>query len=60
MAFRNTMALSCIIFGIKRDIGRKSRFFQAFCIRPSTPPIRGIPVSILFGTDKQEWYFWGT
>ena len=28
-----TMALSCIISEIKRDIGRKSRFFHTPCIR---------------------------
>jgi len=39
-----TMALSCIISEIKRDIGRKSGFFR-------TPlefdaPVRGIPVGV--------------
>jgi len=28
-----TLAVSCIISGIKRDIGRKSRSFHASCIR---------------------------
>jgi len=39
-----TMAVSCIISEIKRDIGKKSRFFMpaVFDI-----PVRGIPVGIL-------------
>jgi len=34
-----TMALSCIICEIKRDVGRKSRFFHIPL--HSTPPLRG-------------------
>ena len=35
------MALSCVISEIKRDIGRKSRFFHTPL--HSTPPLRGSP-----------------
>ena len=38
-----TMAVSCIISGIKRDIGLKSPFF----IPPSTPILGGVPVGIV-------------
>jgi len=36
-----TMALSCIVSEIKRDIGRKSLFFHT--LLHSTPPLRGFP-----------------
>ena len=47
------MALSCIIFEIKRDIGRKSRFFhnRAF----DTP--KGENIVIPFDAEKLE--LWG-
>ena len=52
-----TMALSCIIPEIKRDIGRKSYFFLPTL--NSTPPVRGtrLSIAIPFGTEKLEW--WG-
>jgi len=51
-----TMALSGINSEIKRDIGRKTRFFH-------TPPafdvqLAGVPrwnIAITFGTEKLEW-----
>ena len=52
-----TMALSCIISEIKRDIGRKSSFFSyplAF-----DAPVRGGDScrnsAMTFGTEKLEW-----
>jgi len=35
-----TIALSCIVSGIQRDIGRKSRFEFLYLLY-STPPLRG-------------------
>jgi len=50
-----TMALSCIVFDMKRDIGRKSRFFHS-------PPafyafVRGPRwnIAMTFGAEKREW-----
>ena len=40
-----TIALSCISFEIKRDIGRKSWFFHTPCIHP--PPLVGSPSKYL-------------
>ena len=53
-----TMALSCIISKIKRDIGRKSRFFHIPAMH-STPPLGGFRrnIAIPFGTEKLKW--WG-
>jgi len=50
-----TMDLSCIVIEIKRDIGRKSWFFQtpAFDIPVRDGPRRNIAMT--FGTEKQEW-----
>jgi len=39
-----TIALSCISFEIKRDIGRKSWFFHTPCIHP--PSVSRVPVEI--------------
>ena len=47
-----TMALYCIISEIKRDIGRKSRFFHTPCIRR---PFRGSPRQYSDG-DSPVWY----
>jgi len=53
--FTVTVALSCIISEIKRNTGRKSRFFH-------TPPAIDAPVrgpsrniATTFGVEKQEW-----
>jgi len=48
-----TIALSCIISEIKRDIGRKSRFLPtpAFDVLA-----RGSPSAYCHGTEKSEWY----
>jgi len=50
------MALFCIISEIKRDVGRKSRFFHA---RPAfDAPVRGGPrhnIAITFGLGILEW-----
>jgi len=40
-----TITLSCIIFEIKRDNGRKSQFSHT-------------PRDIMFGTQKLEWLFY--
>ena len=48
--FIGTMALSCIIFEIKRDLGRKSRFFS---YRTCSRSRRNI--AIKFGVKKLEW-----
>jgi len=47
-----TMALSCTISEIKRDIGRKSWIFHtpAFDI-----PIRWVPIILPFDMDKLDW-----
>jgi len=48
------MALSCIIWEIKRDIGRKSHFF----IPPAfDAPFRGPRrnIAMTFGMEKLEW-----
>jgi len=52
-----TMALSCIIPEIKRDIGRKSYFFPTHL--EFDAPVRGtrLSIAIPFGTEKLEW--WG-
>jgi len=49
-----TLALSCIISEIKRDIGRKSYFFHTHLdlTRPLGGPRRNI--AILFGTKKSR------
>jgi len=44
------MALSCIVSEIKRDIGRKSRFFHTSCIRLGLRRNVAIP----FGVEKLE------
>jgi len=48
------MVLSCIISEIKRDIGRKSRFFHTLAfddaVRRSSSEY-----AIPFGTEKLEW-----
>ena len=50
-----TMAISCIVSELKRDIGRKSRVFH-------TPPTFDAPlgglrrsIAITFGVEKLEW-----
>jgi len=49
-----TMALSCIISKIKRDIGRKGDFFIFSTLdAPLDSPCRNI--AIWFGTEKLEW-----
>ena len=50
-----TMALSCIISEINRDIGQKSRFFIPYL--HSTPPLGGprVNIAIQFGEEKLEW-----
>ena len=50
-----TMALSCIISEIKRDIGRKSSFFHTSL--HSMPPLGGLcrNSAMKFGTEKLEW-----
>jgi len=50
-----TMALSCIIFKIKRDTGQKSRLFIPRL--HSTFPLGGRRrnISITFGAEKLEW-----
>jgi len=52
-----TMALSCISFEIKRNIGRKLLFFGTPL--HSAPPLRGRGrnITIPFGIEKLEW--WG-
>jgi len=47
----NSLALSCTVFEIKRDIGRNVLFFHTLCIRY---PVRGPRpnVTIAFGTKK--------
>ena len=49
-----TIALSCIISEIKRDIGLKSRFFHTFL--KSTPPLTGSGprwnIAIMFGMEN--------
>jgi len=54
-----TMALSCIISEIKRDIGRKSRFFHAAPAFEAAP-IRGSPFSeccrnFWYGKTRMVW-----
>jgi len=55
------MTLSFIISEIKRDIGRKSRFFHTPWPLHSTHPLGGggsrRNIAILFGVEKLEW--WG-
>ena len=55
-----TMALSYIIFEIKRDIGRKSRFFHTSL--HSTPPLEGPRrnIAIPFGIENLEWCGYST
>jgi len=58
-----TMALSCIIFEIKRDIGRKSWFF--YTPLHSTPPLWRVPVGILpfrlgWQYYKLQWWSYPT
>ena len=50
-----TMVLSCIISEIKRDIGRKSRFFNTPLYQ--TPLLGGsrYNTAIPFGTEEPEW-----
>ena len=50
-----TIALSCIISEIKRDIGRKSRFFSYPCIQHSRQGIIAGTTAIRFAVEKLEW-----
>jgi len=53
-----TMALSCIVLEIKRDIGQKSRFFHLFSLIFDASVRVGCSrqnIIIPFGTDKLEW-----
>jgi len=49
-----TMALSCIICEIKRDIGRKSLFYHTPLVFDT--PVRGVPVGIL--PSSLVWKNW--
>jgi len=55
-----TMALSCIISKIKRDVGRKSRFFFTPHLH-SMPMLEGDPhpnIAIMFDKEKLErWVY---
>ena len=55
--FASRMALSCISSEIKRDIGRKSRFFIFLCIRHFSigGPHRNIAYRVPFSVRKLEW-----
>jgi len=49
------MGLSCTIFEIKRDIGRKLRLFHPPCIRLLHLEGPRYSVAIAFGIEKPEW-----
>jgi len=58
LSFIVTMDVSCIVSEIKRDIGRKLRFFNLHTPLHSTPPLSvfvGIIINIPFGKEKLEW-----
>ena len=52
-----TMALSCIICEIKRDVGRKSTFIHTPCIRRPRQEGPRRNIATQFGVGKLEW--WG-
>jgi len=55
-----TMALSCIVSEINRDIGRNSQFvYPIICIRhPVRGPGPNIVIGLPFGTEKlEQWIY---